>query len=109
MPRFYGQIGYGVPQETFEGSGIFEDAIRVREAQGDAVYVTTRNDSSDELNTDVKTTLQVSIVADAYALEHFMWIRFVEWAGHLWVVESSQLKVPRIVLNAGGVYNGPKA
>jgi hypothetical protein len=46
-------------------------------------------------------------VADQYANEHFFAIRYVEWAGTLWTVDSVEVQIPRLLLRLGKVYNGP--
>jgi hypothetical protein len=35
---------------------------------------------------------QISIVADAYANDHFFAIRYVEWAGVLWTVTDVEVR-----------------
>jgi hypothetical protein len=48
----------------------------------------------------------ISIVADAYANEHFLAIRYVEWVGELWTVQDVEIQTPRLLLRLGEVYNG---
>ena len=51
--------------------------------------------------------IQLAIVADAYANDHFFAIRYVEWAGVLWTISSVEVQSPRLLLRLGEVYNGP--
>jgi hypothetical protein len=61
------------------------------------------------VNSDIKVQNSISVVADQYANEHFFAIRYVEWAGTLWTVDSVEVQPPRLLLRLGRVYNGPTA
>jgi hypothetical protein len=105
MTRFYGRIGYGESVE--QSPGVWVDSITERLYFGD-VFRNARNLSEGEhLNPDLSVQNSISIVADAYANEHFFAIRYVEWAGTLWTVSSVEVQSPRLLLRLGEVYNGP--
>jgi hypothetical protein len=107
MSRFYGDVGYG---ETVEvGAGVFEDTIVRRKHYGDVLRNARRSDfEGPKVNADITVSNTISIVADAYASEHFFAIRFVEWAGALWSVTEVVVERPRLLLRLGGPYNGPE-
>lgn len=106
MAKFYGRIGYGESVETAEG--VWEDVITERNAYGDVLRNSRRLDNGDKLNNDISVGNSISIVADAYANKHFFAMRYVEWAGVLWVVSNVDVEPPRLILRLGGVYNGPE-
>jgi hypothetical protein len=60
------------------------------------------------VNNDLTVSNSISIIADAYANEHFFAIRYVDWAGALWTVSEIEIQSPRLILRLGGVYNGPR-
>lgn len=105
--RFYGEIGYGLPVEATPG--VWKDVITERTYYGDIVRNTRQMREGDKVNDDLSVGNSISIVADAYANEHFFAIRYVRWAGTLWKVDDIQVESPRLLLRLGGVYNGPKA
>jgi len=107
MAKFYGKIGYGESQLI--SPGVWEDVIVEYEYYGDVVRNTRRLENGDKVNNDLSVNNSISIVADAYANEHFFAIRYVEWAGTLWTVSEVEVQSPRLLLRLGGVYNGPKA
>ena len=107
MAKFFGKIGYGIAEESPEDSGIWVDTIVEREYYGDVVRNTRRLDAGESLNDDISVSNSISIVADAYANEHFFAIRYVEWAGTFWIVSEVEVQRPRLLLRLGGVYNGP--
>lgn len=106
MKRFHGRVGYGETEETTPG--VWEDVITERNYFGDIVRNTRRRDySGEKLNADISVGNSISIVADAYAYEHFFAMKYVEWMGALWTISEVEVERPRLILRLGGVYNGP--
>lgn len=105
MARFHGRVGYG---ETLETSpGVFTDSITERSYFGDVVRNSRKLSEGEHLNKDLSVGNSISIVADAYANENFVAIRYVEWVGKLWTVSDVEVQAPRLLLRLGEVYNGP--
>jgi hypothetical protein len=105
MARFFGRIGYG---GTIEAEpGVWVDNIVEREYYGDVVRNARNLREGENLNFDLSVQNSISILADAYANEHFFDIRYVEWAGTLWTISSVEVQSPRLLLRLGEVYNGP--
>lgn len=107
MAKFYGVVGYG---ETVEKApGVWDDVITEYSYYGDVVRNSRTLQEGDKVNDDISVDNSLSIVADAYAREHFFAIRYVRWAGALWKVSNVEVQSPRLILRLGGVYNGPTA
>lgn len=106
MARFYGKVGYG--QTVDNGNGVHKDVITERSYSGDVVRNSRRLDIGEKVNDDLTVGNSISIVADAYANDHFFAIRYVEWAGFLWKVSEVEVESPRLLLRLGGVYNGER-
>lgn len=105
MARYHGKVGYG---DTVEVSpGVHADTIVERTYYGDITRNSRALREGEHLNQDLSVGNSISIVADAYAREHFFAIRYVEWAGVLWTVADVEVQHPRLLLNLGEVYNGP--
>src|SRR5580765_1428167 len=104
MTRFFGRIGYGESVET--APGVWEDQIVEYSYYGDVIRNARNLREGENLNFDLNVQNSISIVADAYAYEHFFAIRYVEWAGVLWTVSSVEVQSPRLLLRLGEVYNG---
>lgn len=107
MARFHGRVGYG--HATDMGHGVFEDVITERSYFGDVVRDNRNLNDNQKVNFDLTVTNSISILADAYANENILAIRYVEWAGALWTVSNVEVQRPRLLLRLGGVYNGPTA
>lgn len=107
MARFYGKIGYSEPKEV--RPGVYEDVIVEQEYYGDVLRNARRLTDGEHLNRDITVNNSVSIVADAFAYQHFHEIKYVLWMGVTWSVVEAEVLRPRINLRLGGVYNGPTA
>ena len=105
MARFFGKVGYGESVET--APGVWIDQIVEYSYYGDVVRNSRELRQGQYLNDDLSVQNSISIVADAYANEHFFAIRYVEWAGTLWTIDSVDVLAPRLLLRLGKVYNGP--
>jgi hypothetical protein len=109
MAKFFGKIGYGETAEEPLGSGVWVDTIVEYDYYGDVLRNTRKLQEGEYLNNDLSVGNMISIVADAYANEHFFAIRYIQWAGALWTVSDVEVQSPRLLLRLGGVYNGPTA
>jgi hypothetical protein len=107
MNRFYGKVGYGVTVET--SPGVYEAVITEFPYYGDVVRNSLKFKEGQSVNNDLTVGNSISVVADAYANEHFFAIRYVVWRGTYWAVDEVEVQSPRLLLRLGGVYNGPKA
>lgn len=107
MAKFSGVVGYGEQQEI--SPDVYDEVIVEYPYYGDI----TKNSrvARDEGNVNQSLSVQntISIVADAYAREHFHAIKYVKWAGTYWTVSEVTVERPRLLLRLGEVYNGRKA
>lgn len=105
MAKFYDVIGYGESVET--KPGVWRDIIVERKYYGDIKRNVRVLKEGEQVNNDITVQNSISILADAYAYEHFFAIRYIKWAGALWTVSHVEVQRPRLILRLGGVYNGP--
>lgn len=108
MTRFYGEVGYSEGTvETPEASGVWVDTIIERPYYGDVVRNTRQMQPGDKINDDLAVNNSISIVADPYAYENILAMRYIRWMGTLWIVASVDVQSPRLILQLGGMYHGP--
>lgn len=105
MTRFYGAVGYGSSVES--APGVWEEVVTEEFYFGDVIRDSRRLSDGEYLHKDLTVGNSISILADAYAYEHFYAMRYVAWSGTLWAVQDVEVKAPRLILRLGGVYNGP--
>lgn len=104
MPKYFGKVGFAESVET--APGIWEDRIVERSFYGDVVRDLRRLQNHTKLNDDITITNSFSIVADKYAYANFHKIRYLEYMGTKWKVESVDASTPpRLTLDVGVVYN----
>lgn len=107
MAKFYGEIGYA---ESIESKpGVWTDLITEKMHYGDVIRNSRQLREGDTVNPNLTVGNSISIVADAYANEHFFAMRYIRWMGSLWSISNVDVQAPRLILRLGGVYNGPTA
>ena len=104
MARFCGKVGYLTTEET--RPGIWEDIIVERTYRGDIVKNKSMWQSTEFVNDNINISSDISILADAFAYQHFSEIKYVEFMDAKWTVTSATPERPRITLTLGGLYNG---
>lgn len=108
MAKFAGIVGYA-HQAVEVRPGVWVEEIVERFYYGDVLRNSRGLAEVERVNLDISVGNSISIVADAYANEHFFAIRFLEWAGSAWTVTDVTVEPPRLLMRLGGVYNGPRA
>lgn len=106
MARFYGNIGFGDANEVRPGVWSPTGGIVDKPYSGDLVSNSWRIQSSGDVNDDVNISSDVSIIADQYAVQNINNMKYAVVNGIKWKVKTVDVKLPRLILVLGGVYNG---
>ena len=104
MAKWFGKIGYAETVET--SPGVWKEKITVRDYYGDLTRNTRRLQSADKVNDDLNISNELSIVSDPYAINNFHSMRYAEFMGAKWKINTVEVSYPRLILTLGGVYNG---
>lgn len=104
MAKWFGKIGYAETVETTPG--VWKEKISVRDYYGDLTRNTRRLQSADKVNDDLNISNELSIVSDPYAINNFHSMRYAEFMGAKWKINTVEVSYPRLILTLGGVYNG---
>ena len=102
MAKYFGKIGYAEQVETVPG--VWEEKIIEHNYYGDVVRNIRRLESSGNLNDNINVSMEISIVADPYAIQNFHAMRYIEFMGSLWKISSVEVNYPRLILSIGGLY-----
>lgn len=103
MPKFYGKVGFEDTVET--APSVYTEQIIERYYYGDVISNRRRLEKGESINDNVRISNSISIVSDAYSLNHFHSIRYVEWMNVKWKVDSVDASTsPRLILDLGDVY-----
>lgn len=103
MAKYFGKIGYLFTEET--SPGVYEETIKPIDYYGDITRNTSRWQNGEGLNDNITINNQISILADPFAFENFQHIKYAEYLGAKWTVNSVEVQYPRLLLSLGGVYN----
>jgi len=104
MAKFYGSIGYAIPEES--APGVWEDRIVEHSYYGDVIRNKRKLQSSSQLNDNIVVSNEISILSDPFANENFHYMRYVTYMGAKWKVSDVEVIYPRLILTLGEVYNG---
>ena len=107
MGKWFGRIGYAEQLEATPG--VWEEKIVERNYYGDVVRNYRKLEPSGEVNDNINVSMEISIVADPYAIQNFHAMRYIEYMGSLWKLSNVEVNYPRLILQIGGLYNGQQA
>ena len=102
MAKWYGKIGYTEQIET--APGVWEEKTSERQYYGDVVRNVRKLEPSGEVNDNINVSMEISIVADPYAIQNFHTMRYIEFMGSLWKIYNVEVNYPRLILTIGGLY-----
>lgn len=102
MAKFHGTVGF---VKTVESEpGVWTEQVVERKYYGNVIS-RTRSLQGSGVNDNINISDEISIVADPFANENYFAIRFVEYMGAKWKVQSISVQFPRLNLSLGGLYN----
>lgn len=101
--KYCGKVGYAETTET--APGVWDETIVERLYYGDIIQMSRRLDNQQTINDGINVSNKISIVADPYALNNFMNIRYIVWLSNKWKVTDVQVQHPRLIFSIGGLYN----
>lgn len=102
MAKYYGKIGFVFSRVQ---DGVWTEEVVEKGYKGDLIRNLRSLQASDQLNDDINITNDVSIIADPYAVQNFLSIRYATFMGKPWKVNTATVEYPRIILKLGGLYN----
>jgi hypothetical protein len=104
MAKFYGPIGFAELVET--APGVWTEQIVEHNYYVDIPKNSRSLQTSAQVNDNVNISNQFSILADPYASQNFHAMRYIEFMGTKWKITNVDVQYPRLVMSAGGIYNG---
>jgi len=103
MGKYFGKIGYGESVETAPGA--WEMQFVEKEVYGDVIKNKRTLIDAGDVNDDVKVSIKISFIADPFAVQNFLLIKYATYMGTLWKVTDVEEEYPRLLLTLGGLYN----
>lgn len=103
--KFYGKVGFAVTED--EGDGVWKEKITDKKYTGDVLHLQKNRDSGEHINDGLRLNSQFSILMDPWFYDHLASIRYIEYMGAKWIVETvDPTNYPRVLLTPGGIYHG---
>lgn len=107
MAKWFGAIGFTETIEDPPGSDVWVPQVYERNYYGDVLRNIRKNRISSGVNDDIDISNQLSIISDTHAMEHMQEMTYITWMGARWKIVSVEIQFPRLILELGGVWNGP--
>lgn len=104
MAKWFGKIGYVTHVQS--APSVWKNKETVREYFGDVIRNTSGwRSNTDSTNDDLTIDVQISIVADQFAYQHFSSMKWIELYDAKWKIIKVEPKHPRLILTVGGLCN----
>lgn len=100
-------IGYTT--EVEHPGGVWIRDVTERKLKGDLIRTSASQNIAGSVNGTISLSNSASVVADAYAIEHYSAISYIKVDGVAWTVTNVSVERPRLLLRMGEVYNGETA
>ena len=102
--KFYGNVGFTVTVD--DGDGVWNEKITDKKYSGDVLRLIRNKDSGEHINDGLRLNSQFSLLMDSWFQNNFASVRYVEYMGTKWSVESIENQYPRVLITPGGIYHG---
>ena len=102
--KWCGSIGFAETVEITPGD--HREKITDRKYRGEVIRHSRGLQNTSEINGTVTVSNQISILADAYAVQHIYAMRYVTFQNAKWIVTNVDVQHPRLTLTLGGLYYG---
>lgn len=104
--KFADMIGYAITKKVSPSKWV--EVIEERKYFGDIKSFSRRANQKDSTNDDLTLNIRISIIADPFIKQNINTIRYIKYNGSRWKIDSIDVAYPRLILNIGGLYNGPE-
>lgn len=101
--KYHGDICFAFTEET--APGVWEEKVVTRHYRGDLIHRSSKYAQASRVNDDIQISNEISIIVDKFAMDNFYHMRWIEFAGAKWKIESVDFQYPRLIIKTGGLYN----
>ena len=105
MAKYCGNIGYCVEEET--KPGVIEPVMKERKYYGDILSLKRNTENGTQINDALLLNTRISVVSDPFATQNRNALKYITLDGIRWKITSIDIQFPRMIVETGGVYNGP--
>lgn len=103
--KFYGNIGFAVSVD--QGDQVWKETITQKKYSGDVLRLQRNKESGEHIIDGLRLNSQFSILMDPWFQDHFSSVKYIEYMGSKWTVETlDPTNYPRVLITPGGLYHG---
>lgn len=103
MAKICTVIGFGVTEEV--KPGIWTNKITEKKVYGDIIKNYRTIESNSQLNDNIDINNQISIVANPYIKQNFIYIKYIKIWDVAFKIKSIDVQYPRLIFTIGGEYH----
>lgn len=103
--KYYGKIGFW-KEDVEIAPDVFAPSITERLYCGEVTRNYRKFQNGEHQNDNLTVNNQITILSDLYAQLNWQSIKYAEWNGVKWKVNTVEISYPRLILELGGVWNG---
>ena len=109
MAKWCGKIGFAISKKVPGKGNTYIDEIIECQFYGNVVRNTNRWESGESINDESNISNSISIIADSFIIENLQRMKYIEFCGAFWKINSIDVQTPRLILGIGGAWNGETA
>lgn len=103
--KYYGNIGFS--ETVDDGDGVWKEKITDKKYSGDVLRLQRSKNAGEHINDGLRLNSQFSILMDPWFQDHFSSVKYIEYMGSKWTVETlDPTNYPRVLITPGGLYHG---
>ena len=109
MNKWCGKIGFAISKKVPGKGNTYVDEMVERQFYGDIIRNTNRWEQGNSVNDNLNISNSISIVADSFIIDNLQYMKYIEFCGAFWKINSIEVQMPRLILGIGGGWNGETA
>lgn len=109
MNKWCGKIGFAISKKVPGRGNTYVDEIVEKQFYGDIIRNTRRWESGESINDNLTISNSISVIADSFVIENLQCMKYIEFCGAFWKINSIDIQLPRLILGIGGAWNGETA
>ena len=109
MNKWCGKIGFAISKKVPGRGNMYVDEIVERQFYGDIIRNNKRWESGESVNDELNISNSISILANSFIFDNLQCMKYVEFCGAFWKINSVEVQGHRLILGIGGAWNGETA
>ena len=105
MGKLYGVIGFVSREDVEVEPGIYESLCSERPYKMDEIEIRQSYVDQGASASSIRINTKLSVLADTYAFTNLRYMKYVEYMGSKYLIESVTPHRPRLIITLGDLYH----